>query len=109
MNIVNNKTISNRKRSIICILVTLTTGVLLILGIAIPFFIFTRKKTDSSTTMLPSGATTAMLPSVTTTTTTTSIPSTTKIESINTTSIREITGGLSNTTRSSSPGECTIS
>ncbi|CAF1519188.1 unnamed protein product, partial [Adineta steineri] len=88
-----------RKKDIIYILITLITGVFLILGIAIPLFLFTIKKIRSSTTLLPS----------VTTTTTTSIPSTTKIESINTTSIWEITEEPSNTTKPSNSGGCTIS
>ncbi|CAF0927989.1 unnamed protein product [Adineta steineri] len=72
----NTPPIRYRKKDIIYILITLITGVFLILGIAIPLFLFTIKKIRSSTTLLPS----------VTTTTTTSIPSTTKIESINTTS-----------------------
>ncbi|CAF1354911.1 unnamed protein product [Adineta steineri] len=102
--------VRNRKRNIIWILITLIASVFLILGIAIPLTLFTRKKVDSSRTMLPS-----------VTTTTTVIPSTTKIKStrttrprtttLRTTRIRKITEKPPKTARPSDPSSssCTIS
>ncbi|UJR18264.1 hypothetical protein I4U23_005167 [Adineta vaga] len=100
--------VRNRKRKMIWFLITFITSVILILGIGIPAILLTKKKVDSSTTILSP-----------LTTTTTTMSSATKIKATRTSKLRTTTLRTTrtpgsrekppDTARPSKPNTCTIS